>query len=299
MRFGQSLIYVRSFNDSTSRNYVCEVLKKVLHEIRNHRRFDSLQEEINNIAKKEEGERNLEESAQKWLSQAEQLRELLESDRKANEKDKERTIELAQESDARVDHAIFLNSGKLGNAEFVRVRFVTFLPGLLYSGYAERWAKARLEQQELKLQLQKKDMLNKLSEYAKEYNEEQIISAETSAYLEADIKEKEEQIEMWTKRYNKEIVERQQEIDELKIVIEEQKLEMEKMRALMDKRQKFIDQFIAEEEILEEKEKLNKAATLIQSIWRGHMVRQQLGKYKGLRRRLKRRKRLSKRERGR
>lgn len=95
---------------------MCEVLKKVLHEIKNHRRFDSLQKEIDNIKKKEEDERNLEKSAQTWFSQAEQLRELLESDKKANEEDRKRTIELAQESDARVDHAIFLNSGKLGNA---------------------------------------------------------------------------------------------------------------------------------------------------------------------------------------
>lgn len=74
-----------------------------------------------------------------------------------------------------------------------------------------------MEQQELKLQQQKKDMLNKLSEYSKEYNVEQIISAQLNAYLEADIKEKEEQIDMWTKRYNKEIVERQEEIDELTV----------------------------------------------------------------------------------
>lgn len=90
-------------------------------------------------------------------------------------------------------------------------------PSILYSGYAERWAKARLEQQELKLQLQKKDMLNKLSEYSKEYNAEQIISAEMNTYLEADIKEKEEQIDIWTKKYNKELVERQQEIDDLRV----------------------------------------------------------------------------------
>lgn len=116
MRFGQSLICVHSFNESTFRNYVCEVLKKVLHEIRTCGRFDSLQEEINNISRKEEGEHNLEKSAQMWLSRAEQLRELLESDKKANEEDRKRTIKLAQESDAQVDHAILLNSGKLGNA---------------------------------------------------------------------------------------------------------------------------------------------------------------------------------------
>lgn len=95
--------------------------------------------------------------------------------------------------------------------------FLIFLSGILYSGYAEKWAKARLEQQELKLHLQKKDMLDKLNEYSKEYNVEQIISAETNTYLEADIKEKEEQLEMWTKKYNKELAERQQEIEELQV----------------------------------------------------------------------------------
>lgn len=74
-----------------------------------------------------------------------------------------------------------------------------------------------MEQQELKLQLQKKDMLNKLSECSKEYNAEQIVSAELSARLEADIKEKEEQIDTWTKRYNEELVARQEEIDDLKV----------------------------------------------------------------------------------
>lgn len=80
---------------------------------------------------------------------------------------------------------------------------------------------------------------------------------------------------------------------------EEQKLEMEQMRAIMDKRQKFIDECIAEKEILKEEEKLNKAATIVQSIWRGYMVRQQLGKYKGLRKRLKKQKKLSRKRKAR
>lgn len=95
---------------------MCEVLKKVLHEIRNYRTFDSLQKEVDNIAKRQEDERNLEESARMWLSKAEQFQELIESDKKANEEDREKTMQLAQESDTQVDHAIFVNSGKLGNA---------------------------------------------------------------------------------------------------------------------------------------------------------------------------------------
>lgn len=97
------------------------------------------------------------------------------------------------------------------------MRFLTCWLNILHPGYAERWAKARLEQQELKVNLHRKDMLNNLSEYSKKYNAEQIISAELSTYLEVDIKEKEEQIEMWTQKYNEEIVKRQQEIDEFKV----------------------------------------------------------------------------------
>lgn len=67
---------------------------------------------------------------------------------------------------------------------------------------------------------------------------------------------------------------------------------MEQMRTIMDERQKFIDECIAEEEMLKEEEKLNKAATIVQSRWRGYMVRQQLGKYKDLRKRLKKQKKL-------
>lgn len=62
-------------------------------------------------------------------------------------------------------------------------------------------------------------MLNELDDYSKEYNAEQVISAEISSYLEADAKEKEEQLIAWTKKYNEEIVNRQQEIDDLRVYL--------------------------------------------------------------------------------
>lgn len=61
------------------------------------------------------------------------------------------------------------------------------------------------------------NMLNKLSDYSKEYNAEQIISAEINAHVENNTKEKEERIIEWTRKYNDEIEERQQEIDELRV----------------------------------------------------------------------------------
>lgn len=199
---------------------MCKVLEKVLRDVRDKGRFDSLQEEINNITKKQEGERNLEANAQMWVNRADQLQKLLESDRKANEEERKRMTNLVHESEAQVDHAILLNSGKLGKMNMNRLTVLLIIFLTLMSrdtGYTERWAKARLEQQELKLKLQKTEMLNKLSDYSKEYSAEQVISAEVSAYLEADIKKKEDQIVMWTDKYNEELIQRQQEIDELSV----------------------------------------------------------------------------------
>lgn len=70
------------------------------------------------------------------------------------------------------------------------------------------------------------------------------------------------------------------------------------MCVLIKERQEFIDECITEEKKLQEEakyqEKLDKAATVIQSVWRSYMVRHELGKYKGLRKRLKRYKKLRK-----
>lgn len=95
-------------------------------------------------------------------------------------------------------------------------RSLWYIP-TIFLDYTEKWANARLEQQELKLYLEKMNMLNKLSDCSKEYNAEQIISAEINVHVENDIKEKEERIIEWTGKYNDEIEERQQEIDELRV----------------------------------------------------------------------------------
>jgi len=104
---------------------VYKVLERVLYDIRNNRRFDSLQEEINNITRKQEEEHDLETSARVWFAQAKQLRERLEYNKTVNEKNAKRILKLAQESDAQVDHAIFVNSGKLGNAYLYIHKYVS------------------------------------------------------------------------------------------------------------------------------------------------------------------------------
>lgn len=115
------LICTHIFNEPVFRNYAYKVLERVLRDIKNNGRFDSLQKEIDDIAKRQESERNLEANAQIKLSQAEELQELLESNKKENEEDRKEMIRLAQESDAQVDHAIFLNSGKLSKMHHSRI----------------------------------------------------------------------------------------------------------------------------------------------------------------------------------
>lgn len=70
------------------------------------------------------------------------------------------------------------------------------------------------------------------------------------------------------------------------------------MRSLRDERQELIDECVVEERKLREEAdrhaRLNRAAIVVQSTWRGYMVRQELGKYRNLRKRLKRRKKLAK-----
>lgn len=69
------------------------------------------------------------------------------------------------------------------------------------------------------------------------------------------------------------------------------------MRFLRDERQELINECIMVEKRLREeadhRDRLSRAATIIQSTWRGYVVRQGLGKYKNLRKRLRRRKKLS------
>lgn len=64
------------------------------------------------------------------------------------------------------------------------------------------------------------------------------------------------------------------------------------MTILSDKNQESIDKHIAEQKRLQEEteelNRLNQAAIIIQSMWKGYMVRHKLGKYKKLRKRLKR-----------
>ncbi|KAI4479935.1 hypothetical protein M0804_010674 [Polistes exclamans] len=259
------------------RTYVHKILNETLDEIKHFRKFERLEQEVNNIAKMFEDEHNLEENCTIWENQVNQLRKLIKDEASRKEREKRELLELAQITNGKVDDTVYEIALKMG--------------------YVENWEKARLTQQKLKHDVEEQDLLNELNEYRKEQSLEEIVIRKLSAYYEENIKDMEDEMFAWTNRYNNEIERRQREIDDLKVKVEEQKIEIQDLRAMKDERDAIIDANLAEIKRLEDEAKyqaiLDRAATIIQSVWRGYMVRHQLGEYKDLRVRLRKRKKLA------
>ncbi|XP_023288859.1 uncharacterized protein LOC105696729 [Orussus abietinus] len=259
------------------RTYIYRVLSETAKELLESGKFFKLETEIDNIARLQEGEHDLEVNCQIWSSQVKQLEDLLESTRRGNVEEKKNYIEIGQKMSAEVDNSIFLNGAKLG--------------------YIENWEEARLQQQELKLSMKETELLNQMNECTKMEAADQIISGEVQAYLKVNTKDMEDDIMMWNSRYNEELERREQEISDFKEQIDAQKVVLHNLYALREERQVFIDECYAEKDRIKREEKywlaVHAAATKIQSTFRGHMVRHELGQYKGLQSWLRKRKRLA------
>ncbi|XP_048515054.1 dynein regulatory complex protein 10-like [Athalia rosae] len=257
------------------RTYVHDVLEKIYREITREESFESLELTVNEIIKTQEGERELEINCELWNEQAKQLGELVEYHNLEFEETRKKKIEIAQDLNAEIDRSIFRNGSKLG--------------------YVERWEGAQLEKQELKLSEKESELLRAKANCEKLEKADQIVSGEVKTYLEANTREMEDEIISWTSQYNEELERRQQEMSEFREHIMDQLLELNELKALKDSRQAFIDEVTAEKERLIREEEywkgIHRAATIIQCQWRGYMVRKQIGPFKGLWLRLKRRKR--------
>lgn len=77
-------------------------------------------------------------------------------------------------------------------------------------------------------------------------------------------------------------------------LIEDQQFEIKMLRALKRDGQELIDEETRLYNEARHRAKLDEAATIIQSLWKGFMVREKLGKYKYLRRLGKRKKKVEK-----
>lgn len=101
-------------SSASARTYVSEVLKRVAWNMKNDRTFESLELEIDDIVKTQEGEHELQINCELWTEQAKQLRELIEYDKVEFIGNRKKKIEMAQQMNAEVDNSIFLNGSQLG-----------------------------------------------------------------------------------------------------------------------------------------------------------------------------------------
>ncbi|XP_063974594.1 uncharacterized protein LOC135161180 [Diachasmimorpha longicaudata] len=263
------------------RTYICNVLKEMLQELRLCRRYDRLEREIDKISKAAEDEHNLEVNHEIWTEQMDQLVALIQSERLDSEIEVKKRISGVHESAADIDDAIFLSRSKLG--------------------YVRRWESARLEGQRLQLEMQEQVYQDQLSDYDYKEAAEEVISEEIRAYLQQDINKMEGNYEEWMTRFNDEIDQLDEEIEYKRQDIEEAERNLETKTTLSTERQRFIDDCVMRRTAMADEraywDAIHRAAAVIQALWRGFMVRGQLGPYRGLWRALKKRKKIAARRR--
>ncbi|XP_015595179.1 dynein regulatory complex protein 9 [Cephus cinctus] len=248
------------------RYYAYCVVSDTTEELMKNGTYNSLQNTVDECVRTEEGEHILQVNCQIWAEQVKQLYDLICLKNIENQENFAKCAEAAVKLNAEVDNTIFLNGSKLA--------------------YLERWEAARLELHYCRMKMKEQELDNKLTECALMERMDAIVAGEVCTYLQASMKDMEDEIMVWTSQYNEEIERREQEINEFKEQISEQKMILEQLYFVRDERQQLIDE--CEAETLRAKEKaeywkiVHRSATIIQSLWRGYIVRNQLGAFKGL-----------------
>ncbi|KAG8035169.1 hypothetical protein G9C98_001659, partial [Cotesia typhae] len=226
--------------------------------------YDCLKKEIDDIVKISEDQHNLEVYYEIWSEQLQQLSELIEIEKVNNQLQiKTALLDIEKISD---------KIEKIINKSALKLNFV------------EKWEESRLKQQKLLLEIKEQNLNDKLSEYTKKEKVDEIISGELITFYQHEISLMEKQMEDWRNKYNTEIDEFQQEIDEEKGKIYNIKNILEEKIKLRDEQQVVINEFEEEQEKKIKDEEywaaIHRAAKIIQSAWRGIMVRKQLGCFK-------------------
>lgn len=87
-------------------------------DLRSQRRYNYLEEEINNIVKDSEANRNLEINYEIWEEQLTQLSELIVDEKLNSEIHVRKLLTSVHESGAKIEEAIFLSSSRLGTINY-------------------------------------------------------------------------------------------------------------------------------------------------------------------------------------
>lgn len=252
-------------------------MKKLIKDLRNQRRYDYLEYEIESIAKTMEDEHNLFVNHEIWSEQLLQLKKLINSEKIDHKKLVDQSINAVRKSAVGIDDAMFDN-----NSEF---------------SCRQQWEQVRLDGQKYRLELKEQKYLDDLSKIEQTEQVDDIIFAEMREFLENDIRKLEEESIAWLKKYNDTLDLKQQEFYRIRDEITKAQEQLEDKENLLITREKFVENCQKQRQIIaDEKEYwkiVNQSAIVIQSLWKGFMVKQQLGQYQNLWKTLKKRKKLS------
>ncbi|KAJ8670106.1 hypothetical protein QAD02_001365 [Eretmocerus hayati] len=245
------------------RDLAYNVLHKIACELQQYGTYDSLICEVNAIAESKETGCNLKANLKVWTEMVERMRDTYKTLENEFEAKKKECLEEIEKLDTDIDQSFCANNEKLD--------------------YVSRWEASKLEQQNTRHSLEEESILEEIESLERERVNDAKVSEEVRAFCNATIKHCEAEILAWTNRFNDEMERRQQESTELQEKIEKTIEFMEKSRELQAERHVLVGAYLDEQKRIEDEIKytaaVNRAATLIQAIWKGYMVRHRLGPY--------------------
>ncbi|GJQ67175.1 hypothetical protein Trydic_g8086 [Trypoxylus dichotomus] len=150
--------------------------------------------------------------------------------------------------------------------------------------YIDKWEKARCVQNQVDMDRKVENYNNIIREYQCNYERENRINLEIESYINEMDETYRNSIEMWIERYDKDLETKEIDIQCLKEKREEQMTRLEAMSKLYETHKQEIEVYLVQKEERRKQaellQKLNAAATKIQSWWRGIMFRRGLGPYR-------------------
>nr|XP_003705396.2 PREDICTED: IQ domain-containing protein G [Megachile rotundata] len=252
--------------------YIRKVMEDLKEEIREHGTFEFLTKEIEEITRRKKEEENLLEQEEKLKKTVTELQKLIADEKIANEENKRRMMyELSE---------------KQRNTE--RLKIISHAE----QEYLAAWEKARYEQNQLRCDMEIKQLEKMLNDYSVQEKNEERVHRELTKFLTWETASFKKQAREWKERYIREKEMYEKEIWQLRIEIESRQKELEELKEEYRRNQEFIDMCLAEKEELrrqkEREELMRKSTVKIQAWWRGVMVRRKLGPYRPEEKRKKR-----------
>nr|XP_023018152.1 IQ domain-containing protein G-like isoform X1 [Leptinotarsa decemlineata]XP_023018153.1 IQ domain-containing protein G-like isoform X1 [Leptinotarsa decemlineata] len=150
--------------------------------------------------------------------------------------------------------------------------------------YIKAWVNSKIEMSDVLFSKKHQEKQDKIRTIDIDINKEVRVHQEISMAFNEIQKDFEALIEIWKLKYSEDLSAMNEKVEALQIKQNQQLEKIGRLKELYAKRQKEIDDYkqykVEQEKIRLEMDKRNRAATIIESWWRGTMVRKGFGKFR-------------------